>query len=171
VTNDASLSHRQIIVAGFPARLAGLDEEFEALYQAGQVCAEDLGPELVARARRHNYIPTSAEHDFATALLREYDAFCRQKESGQATKCRPQTWRGIPREQVPWFPMLDERSCDGCDKCLEFCSSGVYAKQEDGLVRVVQPLNCVVGCDACARLCAHKAITFPPRNILQTLTR
>ena len=171
MTNDASLSRRQIIVGGFPAGLAGLDEVFEALYQAGQVPKEDLGRELVARARRHNYIPSSAEHDFAAALLREYGAFCKQKESGQATKRKPQTWRGIPREQVPWFPMLDERFCDGCGKCLEFCSSGVYAKQQDGLVGVVHPLNCVVGCDACACLCAHKAITFPPRNILQTLAR
>ena len=139
---------------------------FESLYQAGRTPADDLGRELVVQAGEHNYIPSSAEHEFAAALSREYRSYWEQKRSGQVMPARP----GLRRQQVPWFPMLDETLCDGCDKCLEFCGNGVYARQDSGVVSVVQPFNCVVGCDACARLCPHRAITFPPRSVLRTLT-
>lgn len=168
---DTQLSYRQIIVGHFPVGLKGLDEIFTSLYEMNMAATDELGGELVTQARKHNYIPASSETEFAAALLREYRKFCEQKESGQSTTTAQKTWRGIPREQVPWFPMLDETLCDGCDKCLEFCSSGVYAKRDSGVVYVAHPLNCVVGCDACARLCPHKAITFPPRAILRTMQR
>jgi NAD-dependent dihydropyrimidine dehydrogenase PreA subunit len=166
---DTQLGYRQIIVGRFPAGLKGLDEVFASLYATNTAPTDELGAELVARVREHNYIPASSEAEFAAALVREYRKYCEQKESGQSTRPAQKTWRGIPREQVPWFPMLDEALCDGCDKCLDFCSSGVYAKRDSGVVYVVDPLNCVVGCDACARLCRHGAITFPPRSMLRTL--
>lgn len=165
--DNKELSYRQIIVGRFPTGMVGLDELFESLYQAEKLPSDELGAELVAGAREHNYIPASAERDFAAALLREYRSYYEQKRSGQAMPAK----RGMPRPQVPWFPTIDETLCDGCDKCLEFCSSGVYAKRDNGIVYVVQPLNCVIGCDACARLCPHHAITFPPRSILRTIGR
>jgi NAD-dependent dihydropyrimidine dehydrogenase PreA subunit len=167
---NKGLSYHQIMVGGLPAGLNGLDEIFESLYDMDQEPADQLGPELVHRARRHNYIPVAAEDDFAAALLREYRSYCGQQRLGQGTAPKRETWQGIPREQIPWFPMLDETLCDGCDKCLEFCANRVYTKRNSGTVYVVQPVNCVVGCDACARLCPHGAISFPPRAMLNTLT-
>ncbi|MGB9879815.1 MAG: hypothetical protein ACPLRM_03545, partial [Anaerolineae bacterium] len=123
--DNKELSYRQIIVGRFPTGMVGLDELFESLYQANKSPDDDLGAELVAQARKHNYIPPSAERDFAAALLREYRSYYEQKRSGQSAPAK----RGTPRPQVPWFPMIDETLCDGCDKCLEFCSSGVYAKR------------------------------------------
>ena len=169
--DSKSLSYRQIIVGRFPTGLTGLDEIFESLYQMNQAPTDGLGTELVHRARQHNYIPQPAEADFAAALLREYRIYYEQKRSGKETTRKKETWQGIPREQVPWFPVLDETLCDGCNKCLQFCTTGVYAKRDSGTVYVAQPLNCTVGCDACARLCPYRAITFPPRSVLRTLTR
>jgi len=168
MSSNPKLSYHQIMVGGFPSGLNGLDEIFESLYQAGRAPDDGLGPELVYHVRQHNYIPAAAEADFAAALLREYRAYCGQKRSGTAPKKR-EPWQGMPREQVPWFPALDETQCDGCDKCIKFCSNNVYAKRENGVVYVAEPYNCVVGCDACARLCAHRAITFPPRMSLMLL--
>jgi Pyruvate/2-oxoacid:ferredoxin oxidoreductase delta subunit len=156
-------------VGRFPTGLRGVDEIFELLCEEAKAPAEDLGPELIARAKAHNYIPSSAEADFAEALFREYRKYWEQRHSGQKPSTERATWRGIPREQVPWFPMLHESLCDGCAKCLEFCAQGVYAKRDTGVVHVQLPLNCLGGCDACARLCRHAAITFPPRNMLSTL--
>lgn len=169
--NKERLSYRQIMVGRFPTGLTGLDEIFASLYQMGYTPTDDLGTELIRLARQHNYIPASAEVDFAAALLREYRGYYEQKRSGREAKPKYETWQGIPREQVPWFPVLDETLCDGCDKCLEFCAEGVYAKRDSGTVYVAQPMKCTVGCDACARLCPHRAITFPPRTILSMLTR
>jgi NAD-dependent dihydropyrimidine dehydrogenase PreA subunit len=171
VPDKDQLSYRQVIVGRFPSGIRGLDEIFAALYRQGRVPDAELGVELVAQARRHNYIPGSAQDEFAAALLREYRHYWQLKQSGHEDHVRHDTWRGVPRHQIPWFPMLDDTLCDGCDKCLQFCSNGVYAKQDNGAVSVIEPLNCVVGCDACARLCRHGAITFPPRSMLRTLAR
>lgn len=168
---NKGLSYRQIMVGGFPAGLNGLDEIFESLCGMNQEAADQLAPELVRQARRHNYIPAAAEEDFAAALLREYRSYCEQQKSSQVAAPQLDTWRGVSRNQIPWFPMVDETLCDGCDKCLEFCANRVYTRRDSGTVSVAQPMNCVVGCDACARLCPHGAISFPPRAILDTLTR
>ena len=171
MANSERLSYRQIIVGRFPTGFTGLDEIFQSLFGMNKAPTDDLGLELVSRARELNYIPSSAESDFAAALLREYRSYCEQKQTGRETTPKRETWRGIPREQIAWFPMVDETHCDGCDKCLAFCDSGVYGKRDNGVVHVAQPLHCVVGCDACARLCPHKAIAFPPRSMLRTLRR
>lgn len=79
-------------------------------------------------------------------------------------------WHGIPRESIPWFPMIDTVKCDGCCKCLEFCRNDVFRMTSYlRLVEVANPLNCVVGCDLCADKCPRRAIQFPPRDILRGL--
>ena len=66
----------------------------------------------------------------------------------------------IPREEIPWFPTIDESLCSNCGVCLEFCAHNVYAL-DDGHTRVVTPYNCVVGCSGCETLCTTGAIRFP----------
>ena len=169
MAQSIQLSDRQVVVGRSLSGLRGLDEIFESLYEIGETPEDELGPRLVARAREHNYIPASAEKAFAAALLREYRTFLKERQSGREPESDGDTWRGIPREQIPWFPSLDESLCDGCEKCLDFCSRGVYAQRGGGTVCVAQPLQCQVGCSACARLCPRRAISFPPAATLQTL--
>ncbi|MBM4466352.1 MAG: 4Fe-4S dicluster domain-containing protein [Chloroflexi bacterium] len=143
---------------------------FGELYEAGCAPDEALGPELLARARKHNYIPAPAEADYAAALLREYRTYCEQRGRGCACQTDYGTWRGIPREQIPWFPTLYEDLCDDCGKCVDFCPEKVFAFREDNQdVYVASPLKCQVGCNQCARVCPQKAISFPPPTMLQTL--
>jgi NAD-dependent dihydropyrimidine dehydrogenase PreA subunit len=164
------LSYRQILVGRFMSGVSGLDEMFDEFYEAGCAPDEALGPELLVRARKHNYIPAAAEADYATALLREYRAYCEQRESGCACQTDYGTWRGIPREQIPWYPTLYEDLCDDCGKCVDFCPEKVFAFREDNQdVYAASPLKCQVGCAQCARICPQKAISFPPRTILQML--
>jgi NAD-dependent dihydropyrimidine dehydrogenase PreA subunit len=71
-------------------------------------------------------------------------------------------WRGIPREEIPWFPAIDETKCIGCRSCVEFCPNDVLEFDEAaGKARVKNPYNCVVECKACAKLCPVDAISFP----------
>ena len=165
----AKLSHRQILVGRLPARMQGLDEMFDGLYELGRRPDEaGLGMALVERARAYkNYIPRSAVNDFAEALLREYRKYIEQRMCG----CRPQptdygTWRGHPREHIPWFPTVAAELCDGCGACLRLCKNGVLISTPDDKVEVVELFKCVVGCSSCATVCKPGAITFPPRTIL-----
>jgi len=165
------MGHRQILVGQRPAAMRGLDDIFDVLYEDGHAPGEeDLGERLIEQARkRHNYIPKPAEDDFAQALLREYRKYVEERMCG----CKPEavdygTWRGHPREHIPWFPTIAEDQCDGCGACLEFCSFGVFEATEDGKVAVVEPFKCQVGCGSCANVCPPRAITFPPRSMLDT---
>lgn len=77
------------------------------------------------------------------------------------------TWKGKPREEIPWHPTVDVSKCAGCRKCFEFCSHGVYSWDEKtNTTKVIEPFRCVVGCSSCAGLCEEGAITFPPLTIL-----
>jgi NAD-dependent dihydropyrimidine dehydrogenase PreA subunit len=74
-------------------------------------------------------------------------------------------WRGIPREEIPWFPTIDAEKCIGCRECITICKNGVLAFDEVAQkFTVVNPYNCVVECRTCARLCPADAISFPDAN-------
>ena len=78
------------------------------------------------------------------------------------------TWKGVPREQIPWHPTVDEETCIGCRKCYEFCSHKVYSWDESTDRPVVaQPFQCVVGCSNCTYQCEQGAISFPPLTMLK----
>jgi NAD-dependent dihydropyrimidine dehydrogenase PreA subunit len=71
-------------------------------------------------------------------------------------------WRGILREEIPWFPTIDAEKCIGCRECLTICKNGVLAFDETSQKsKVVNPYSCVVECRTCARLCPSDAISFP----------
>jgi|YelNatPaOPRAMG01_1025707.scaffolds.fasta_scaffold43944_5 NAD-dependent dihydropyrimidine dehydrogenase PreA subunit len=78
----------------------------------------------------------------------------------------------IPREKIPWFPTIDPDLCIGDQDCVNFCRNNVLAFDEDTFkVVVVNPYNCVVGCDACAKICPQGAITFPDKDELRATLR
>jgi NAD-dependent dihydropyrimidine dehydrogenase PreA subunit len=82
------------------------------------------------------------------------------------------SYMGIPREQIPWAPIIDVDRCNGCGACLEECPNGVYALDEqEGVSRVVAPLQCVVLCDKCALTCPSDAISFPDKAATKKLLR
>jgi NAD-dependent dihydropyrimidine dehydrogenase PreA subunit len=80
------------------------------------------------------------------------------------------TWRGFPRENIPWFPTVDSTKCVGCRECLDFCRQKVYGwDMANEKTVVAQPFKCVVGCSTCAGLCKEEAISFPPLTVLKNV--
>jgi NAD-dependent dihydropyrimidine dehydrogenase PreA subunit len=69
-------------------------------------------------------------------------------------------YMNMPREKIPWYPVIDEELCTNCGTCIEFCSNGVFAL-DDIQTKVVAPYNCVVGCSGCETQCTPGAIRFP----------
>ena len=82
------------------------------------------------------------------------------------------TWRSIARETIQWYPIVDDRACNGCKRCIDFCSFGVFRyDRASETVRVESPFACVVGCSLCATICEPGAITFPPLTYLDDLIK
>ncbi len=83
-----------------------------------------------------------------------------------------QTYMGIPREEIPWYPIIDADLCTNCNACMNFCTNDVFAQGEFTTI-VSNPYNCVVGCNACVHECPSGAIIFPDKKefvkILQEL--
>ena len=78
------------------------------------------------------------------------------------------TWKGTPRDQIPWFPSIDSAKCAGCRKCVEFCTHGVYGWDDAADSPIVaEPYRCVVGCSNCSYQCEEGAIAFPPLSVLK----
>jgi CDP-4-dehydro-6-deoxyglucose reductase len=79
-----------------------------------------------------------------------------------------QSWHGIPREEVAWCPTLVPERCNGCGLCVTSCDRRVlafdYAKN---LPVVVNGLNCMVGCTACAAVCLRDALELPCRGLIR----
>jgi NAD-dependent dihydropyrimidine dehydrogenase PreA subunit len=78
---------------------------------------------------------------------------------------------GILREAIAWFPTIDPEKCINDSVCLEFCANDVFA-QGDIFTVVANPLNCVVGCSSCTRVCPTEALSFPDvKEFVVTLRR
>ncbi len=81
----------------------------------------------------------------------------------------------IPREEIPWFPTIDYEKCVGCLTCVWFdreAGHNVYEVDGNPPRPVVKnPFSCVIGCQACAKICPNNAITFPSTVELRKVLR
>ncbi len=78
-----------------------------------------------------------------------------------------ETWHGIPRSKIPWYPTIDYEKCVNCGKCVDYCKLGTYEFEEkDGKKRSVvkNPNNCVVLCTGCDEICPARAIKHPSKK-------
>ena len=82
------------------------------------------------------------------------------------------TWHGIPREQIDWYPSIEEDLCIGCGICYLGCGAGVYDfNLERNKPEVIHPQQCKVGCVTCANTCPSTAISFPPVTYVHKLIK
>jgi NAD-dependent dihydropyrimidine dehydrogenase PreA subunit len=83
-----------------------------------------------------------------------------------------ETYKGIPRNKIPWYPIINYEKCVSCGKCVEYCTLGAYEFEEtEGKERVVvnNPYNCVVLCTGCEPQCPSGAISHPSKAETRTI--
>ena len=81
-------------------------------------------------------------------------------------------WKGVPREQIDWQPMIDEDRCPGCGMCFTSCGREVFDYDEGkGKAVVARPLQCLVGCTSCESWCVFEAISFPDKQYVRDIIR
>ena len=74
----------------------------------------------------------------------------------------------IPRDKLTWHPTINFDVCTGDRACIDFCKNDVFGwDEEQKHPLVLNPLNCVLGCDSCAQICPMEAITFPRKDELR----
>lgn len=82
------------------------------------------------------------------------------------------TWFGVPRKKIPWYPEIDPAKCIGCGLCVAICGRNVYSYDfADRKSVVIRPYNCLVGCTTCSNLCPSGAIEFPDIGIVKEAIR
>lgn len=83
-----------------------------------------------------------------------------------------QPWHGIPREDIKWYPVIEEDICIGCGLCVTGCGRMVYRfDYEKKKPVVVNPMNFMVACVTCANVCTQCAISFPPLSYILKLIK
>lgn len=81
-------------------------------------------------------------------------------------------WHGIPRQEIPWYPTINEETCIGCGLCYISCGREVFGFDDAARKATVErKFNCMVGCSTCATVCPVEAITFPGRELIQKIER
>jgi len=149
-------------VGGLEVGISGLVEILEKGLEHMDDKDDDIRPVLLAELKARNYVPSSVEKEYMTALWAEY-----KKARAQRREDAAQSYKGIPRDAIPWFPKVDPKKCSGCSSCVEFCSQGVFTF--DGKSHVAKPYNCVVGKSSCRAFCPEKAISFPTHAELKRI--
>ena len=148
-------------IGGTEVGIAGLDEVMDAALTQMDRPDEEVKEILLNELTARNYVPSSVRADYVRALWTEY-----KKLRGQRRDEVEESYQGIPREEVPWFPRIDKSRCEGCSSCVEFCSQKVF-EFFDGKSQVVRPYNCLVGKSSCKVFCPDNAISFPTRVALK----
>jgi len=81
-------------------------------------------------------------------------------------------WKGIPREEINWNPIIDESKCVGCGMCITSCGRNVFDYDRNKEKAVVgRPLHCMVGCTSCQVWCVFDAISFPDPQYVKNLIK
>jgi NAD-dependent dihydropyrimidine dehydrogenase PreA subunit len=86
------------------------------------------------------------------------------------------TYSGVPRNKIPWHPIIDYEKCDLCGgdpKCIKFCAHFLFEvveKQGKKKLIVKNPNACPVFCVGCEKACPIPgALKFPSKKEVQDL--
>jgi NAD-dependent dihydropyrimidine dehydrogenase PreA subunit len=87
-------------------------------------------------------------------------------------KMSENTFMGVSREKIPWYPTIDYSKCDFCMECDKFCPHRVFERQEGEVKLIVKnSYNCVVFCRACSKCCEPDALSFPDKKEITKLIK
>jgi NAD-dependent dihydropyrimidine dehydrogenase PreA subunit len=94
-----------------------------------------------------------------------------KKKDKNRTKIKD-SYLGIPRKEIPWFPSINYEKCDSCKTCVEFCKLETYTyNEEEDKIYVSNPYNCVVSCNGCESKCPKYAISFPSTKVIDKVRK
>jgi NAD-dependent dihydropyrimidine dehydrogenase PreA subunit len=80
-------------------------------------------------------------------------------------------YEGIPRNKIPWDPIIDYNKCISCGKCVDFCHTRSFKTYEKRgkKITIVNPNKCIVFCRGCEDICPVGAISHPSEKSTQKI--
>lgn len=72
---------KKLLIGGTSVGIAQLDEAIGEVYKIKLGDPNKIKKELLRLVKIYNYVPSSAENEYADALLEEFRKFCRAKEA------------------------------------------------------------------------------------------
>ena len=148
-------------MGGQEVGISGLPEIIEKGLEQIDFSDDKQKEVLLAELKARNYVPSSVQGEYLRAVWNEYKKFRQHRREE-----REESYMGVPREEIQWFPKVDPGKCSGCSSCVEFCAQGVFFFAESKS-HVVRPFNCIVGRSSCRSFCPEQAISFPPHAELK----
>jgi Pyruvate/2-oxoacid:ferredoxin oxidoreductase delta subunit len=79
-----------------------------------------------ATERMVNAAPRAEILHFGACPLAALKKIKFEKENLMAKDLTQQTWHGVPRKEIPWFPTVDYDACIGCGLCYLTCGRDVF---------------------------------------------
>jgi NAD-dependent dihydropyrimidine dehydrogenase PreA subunit len=159
---------KKLRIGGQEIGISGFDEIIAQGMEHINGSDDDQRKALLAEMKANNYVPDSVEKDYLNAVWEEFKQV-RAKRLGQVEE----RYHGIPREEIPWYPRVDDEKCTGCGSCVEFCQKKVYTLDDKAIV--ANPYRCVVSCTGCLNKCPEGALSFPTmvelRDIMKALRK
>lgn len=117
----------------------------------------------------HNWSKTHIKSFITSHCRKRADA---QPKSSSGLPEQFAKWKGIPREEIEWYPRVDTDKCAGCGMCVTSCGRSVFDfDAENGVSVVARPLQCMVGCTSCQVWCIYDAISFPDPNSIKEIIK
>jgi NAD-dependent dihydropyrimidine dehydrogenase PreA subunit len=153
------------VVGGLEVGVSGVADIMERALERLDDPDEEIKQILLDELKSRNYVPGGSEEEYVRALWAEY-----KKLRVQRKEQLEMSFKGIPREEIWWYPVIDPDKCTGCSSCADFCSQGVF-KFDGKISHVVKPYACVVGKSSCRSFCPEKAISFPTNAELRVMLR
>jgi len=89
-----------------------------------------------------------------------------------STPTEQNTYAGVPRSLIDWFPTIDLEKCDYQHyhhECVTACPRSIYEITPTDSVIVARPYECTVGDISCSFACPFDAISFPSRADLKVM--
>jgi NAD-dependent dihydropyrimidine dehydrogenase PreA subunit len=153
------------VVGGLEVGISGIGDIIERALERLDEPDETVKELLLAELKARNYVPGGSEGEYIRSLWNEY-----KKLRVQRREQTEMSHKGIPRDEIPWFPTIDPSKCTGCSSCADFCTQGVF-KFDGKISHVVKPYACTVGKSSCRSFCPEKAISFPKTAELKDTMR
>lgn len=120
--------------------------------------------------RRHGTTVFKKAGEELEERLKKHPFLAQQRDPSSEPSPRFRTWHGIDRKEIEWYPRIDEDKCIGCGLCVVTCGEARLVWGFDPERRkavVLQPYNCMVGCNNCEVNCPRGAISFPDFKVVR----